>query len=434
MTILTGKKLEIIDAPSTATSVANKSYVDLKAQQVQDALDLVTAGSDVNFDTLLEIKNLADSIRDTGASELTAQISAESAARISAVDTLTTDLSSEISNRQAAVDSLSSELSTALANEVSDRQAAISSEEDARIAGDNSLASALANEVSNREAAISSEEYARIAKDDELKMLAVNYSKKMRYVVDVYADSTSLPTPLELCNYTAGTNAANFDGWRMRNATAGSKFNFYAPAGGLKVGDVKAMYLELCAPSVVSMPFVTIYTTRKNDGKDYSSWYRSKITYIRNTTEVFVAGTNYNMVTNLKNVTVFNSNYFTQKNTQLEAVSSQGVGTISKANIGTATNVLEQVFNVYDNDDILAFAISSDSSSSVGNVECIISKFKLQLETGVCEFVFSNSDVFDNYMRERNSQLWNRLYGTSSSDNPYMNTSYTIPVPDYTIR
>ena len=383
MTILTGKNLKIIDAPLLSTDAANKAYIDLKAQEVRDALDLVTAGSDVNFDTLLEIKNLADSIAATGATELTTQITAE---------------------------------------------------RDARIAGDSSLESALGDEVSARQSAITDEENVRIAKDDELKMLAVNFSKKMRYVSSVYADSTSLPTPLELCNYTAGTNAANFDGWRMRNATAGTKFNFYAPAGGLKVGDVKAMYLELCAPSVVSMPFVTIYTTRKNDGKDYSSWYRSRITYIRNTTEVFVAGTNYNMVTNLKNVTVFNSNYFTQKNTELEAFSSQGVGTISKANIGTATNVLEQVFNVYDDDDILFFAISSDSSSSVGNVECIIGKFKLQLATGVCEFVFSNSDVFDNYMRERNSQLWNRLYGTSSSDDPYMNTSYNIPEPDYTIR
>ena len=411
MTVLTGKKLEIIDAPTSSTNAANKAYVDLKAQQVQDALDMVTAGSEVNFDTLLEIKNLADSIRDSGASELTTQISTERDARIAG----------------------DSSLESALADEVSARQSAVTDEENARISAVNSLESALADEVSARQSAVTDEENARIAKDDELQMLAVNYSKKMRYVSSVYADSTSLPTPLELCNYTAGTNAANFDGWRMRNASAGTKFNFYAPAGGLKVGDIKAMYLELCAPSVVSMPFVTIYTNKKNDGNDYS-WYRSKITYIRNDSDALVAGTNYNMVTNLKDVTVFNSNYFTQHNTILDTYSSQGKGSITKANIGTATNVLSQVFNIQDTDDIMFFAISSDSSSSVGNVECIISKFKLQLATGVCEFVFSNSDVFDNYMRQRNSQLWNSLYGTSSSDDPYMNTSYTIPVPDYTIR
>ena len=169
--------------------------------------------------------------------------------------------------------------------------------------------------------------------------------------------------------------------------------------------------------------------------RSWSCFYRSKITYIRNSSDTLVGNTNYNMIANLKNVTVFNnSKYFTQHNTILDTYSSDGIGTISKANIGTATNVLEQVFNIYDTDDIIAFAISSDSSASVGNVECIIGKFKVQLESGVCEFVFNNSEVFDNYMKERNSQLWNRLYGTSATADPYLDTSYTIPVPDYTIR
>lgn len=402
MTILTGKKLEIIDAPSTSTSVANKSYIDSEVKKVQDALDFVTAGSNVSYDTLLEIKNLADSIASTGASNLTAQISSEASAREAADNTLTTNLAAE---------------------------------ETARISADNSLESALDDEISNRQTAVTNEANARIAKDDELKMLSVNYSKKMLYY-NVIKSSALKPNPLELCNYNPLSNAASFDGWRMKNSAAGDKFHIYVPAGGLKVGDVKAMYLELCAVSVVSMPFFTIYTTPKNNAGDaYPGFYRSKITYIRNDSDNLVADKNYNMIANLKNVTVFNNTkYFTQHNTILDTYSSDGKGTISKANIGTATNVLEQVFNIYDNDDILAFAIGSDSSAADGNVECIIGKFKVQLESGVCEFVFNNSEVFDNYMKERNSQLWNRLYGTSSTADPYLDTNYTIPVPDYSIR
>jgi hypothetical protein len=410
MTVLTGKKLEIIDAPSTSTSVANKSYIDSEVKKVQDALNLVTAGSDVNFDTLLEIKNLADSIASTGASNLTAQISSEASARQAADTTLTS---------------------------------AIAAEETARQSADATLTSAITTEVTDRQTAVTNEANARIAKDDELKMLSVNYSKKMLYYLIYNKPAMAAsnftnpiyPAPLELCDYGVLTNPANFDGWRMKNTVPGTKFHMYVPAGGLKVGDVKAMYLELCAVSVVSMPFFTIYTTPKNNAGDaFPGFYRSKITYIRNSSDTLVGNTNYNMVANLKNVTVFNSNYFTQHNTILDTFSSDGIGSISKANIGTATNVLEQVFNIYDTDDILAFAIGSDSSASVGNVECIIGKFKVQLESGVCEFVFNNSEVFDNYMKERNSQLWNRLYGTSATDDPYMNTSYNIPVPDYTIR
>ena len=406
MTVLTGKKLEIIDAPSTSTSVANKLYVDSKVdsevKKVQDALTLVT-GNDEAYDTLLEIKEFAQSIVSTGAATIGAQITSEISARQAADTTLTTNLASE---------------------------------ETARIAADNTLTTNLASEVSNRQTAVTNEANARIAKDDELKMLSVNYSKKMLYY-NAIKSSPLKPNPLELCGYDPLSNAASFDGWRMKNSTTGPKFHIYVPAGGLKVGDVKAMYLELCAVSVVSMPFFTIYTTPKKngDGKDRSSdFYRSKITYIRNDSDVLVADRNYNMIANLKNVTVFNSKYFTQHNTILDTFSSDGKGSIEKEDIGTATNVLEQVFNIYDTDDILAFAIGSDSSAAVGNVECIIGKFKLQLANGVCEFVFNNSEVFDNYMKERNSQLWNRLYGTSATADPYLDTNYTIPAPDYTIR
>jgi hypothetical protein len=81
-----------------------------------------------------------------------------------------------------------------------------------------------------------------------------------------------------------------------------------------------------------------------------------------------------------------------------------------------------------DTDDILFFAISSNSSSAVGNVECIINKFKLQLASGIHEFVFSNQQVFAAYMQRKNEELWNALYGTSASDTPFIN-DYKIPTP-----
>ena len=401
MTVIAGRKLVLTDSPVSDTDAANKAYVDSEVQDVRYALNLVTAGSDVNFDTLLEIKQLADSIASTGASNLEAQISSEASARQAADTTLASDLTAE---------------------------------ETARISADNSLESALDDEISNRQTAVTNEANARIAKDNELKMLSVNYSKKMLYY-NAIKSSPLKPNPLELCGYDPLSNAASFDGWRMKNSATGTKFHIYVPGSGLKVGDVKAMYLELCAVSVESMPFFTIYTTPKNNAGDaFPEFYRSKITYIRNSSDTLVADRNYNMIANLKNVTVFNSKYFTQHNTILDTFSSDGKGSIEKENIGTATNVLEQVFNIYDTDDILAFAIGSDSSAALGNVECIIGKFKVQLESGVCEFVFNNSEVFDNYMKERNSQLWNRLYGTSATADPYLDTSYTIPVPEYSLR
>ena len=270
----------------------------------------------------------------------------------------------------------------------------------------------------------------------------VSSTTAVLYVPAVYADSSSLPTPLERCNYASNVNASIFDGWRMTNhlvldpatstITKKSKFNLYLPlisgpkitvyrpsstipvilsTTGLKIKDVKAMYLETCIISTVSRPFLTFYTVPKKDGNDESWWYRSRHTYINN--NVSVADTKYNMVANLKNITNINSsNFLTQQYLTLDISASK------RTDITT------------DEDDILSFAVSSDSSSSPGNVECIINKFNIQLDNGIHEFVFSNTHIFADYMKRKQTEMWNSLYGTSSSDDPFLN-DYKIPTRTY---
>jgi hypothetical protein len=422
MTVISGRKLDIVEAPTSDYNAANKAYVDLKAKAVQDALNLVTAGSEVNFDTLLELKTLSDSIRDTGATNLSTAISTEASAARAAELILRTDLASEDARATAA----ELVLRTDLASEASAARAAelvlrtdLASEASAARAAELVLRTDIASEASAARAAelvlrtdLASEASAARAAEFRLQTMNVLSSTTMLYVPTVYADSSSLPIPLERCSYVVNTNAANFDGWRMRNAVTGNKFNFYVPSAGLKVGDVKAMYLEACTPSVVSMPFLTFYTVKKGDAGE-GSWYRSKATYIRNDTDVLVAGSKYNMIANLKSISnVYSSNYFTQHNLILDTFSSKNIE------------------NMGDSDDIMFFAISSDSSSAVGNVECIISKFKVQLATGIHEFVFSNTHVFADYMKRKQSQLWNSLYGASASDDPFIN-DFQIPARTY---
>ncbi len=392
MTIVAGKQLNVIDAPSGDTGVANKKYIDDAVKVVQDSVNLITKDSLVSFDTLLEVKTFADGIASTGATSLTTAITTEREARIAAV---------------------SAEAATRLADDDTERAAriaAVSAEETARIA-------AVSAEETARIAAVSAEETARIAGDAKLDMLAIKSSKKILYTSAYASTLDSVITPLELCSYVPTTNEANFDGWRMRNNVALSKFTLYiTPYAGLKVGDVKAMYLELCAVSITSMPFITIYTKTQGNSNDYidpaygGSWYRSKKTYMRNDDDTLVAKTNYNMVANLKAVDTFNPAYFTRHNTKLDT-------------IGNGSKNLE---NMSDDDEILYFTIGSDSGSSVGNVECIISKFKIQLATGIYEFVFSNADVFTEYMKQKQIQLWKSLFASSSTDDPFMN-NYQIP-------
>ena len=481
MTIVGGKQLLISSAPTSDNSVVNRKYIDDAVNAVQTAVSGILDGSVDSYNTLLEVKDFAKSIRDTGVATVTAAIDAETAARIAADNTLTDAVSAEEQARSDADDILTaainaeeqarigaindevsdrnSAISSAISTEVSDRNSAISSavsvEEQARI-------DAVSAETDARVAAVNDEADSRIAEDAKLNMLAIKSSKTMLYsptVLGPEETSRLLPEPLELCNYFAyaRSNAANFDGWRMRNPGSGKKFTLHIPAGSppgvspgipvipnpqaadyaaainslrpylLKVGDVKAMYLELCAISVVSMPFITIYTLPKFDGKDYIepslgyAWYRSKKTFIakRSDANPLVPYSNYNMVVKLDStVDTYDSPYFTRNDAELDT---------------TATGGTRNTLNMADTDEIMYFTISSDSGSSAGNVECIIGKFKIQLASGINEFVFSNANVFADYMKQKQIELWRSFFGTSSTDNPFIN-NYQIPAPDYSAR
>ena len=411
MTVISGRTLDIVDAPTSDQNAANKAYVDLKAKEVQDALNSVTAGSEENYDTLIELKKLADEFRDTGASSLITSISTEKNRAEGAEGKLTSDLTSEATAARNAELILRNDLT--------------------------SEATAARNAELILRTDLASEDARATAAELRLQTMNVLSSTTMLYVPAIYADSSTLPTPLERCSYAATTNSSIFDGWRMRNAVTGNKFNFYLPlisgtkvtvtnpsltanptgasttlsTTGLKVKDIKAMYLETCIISAVSMPFITFYTVPKKDGNDQSWWYRSRHTFINNNTGV--ADTNYNMVANLKNITnIKSSNFLKQQNLTLDMFSSK------KTDITT------------DEDDILSFAVSSDSSSSAGNVECIIGKFNIQFDTGIHEFVFSNTHVFADYMKRKQSQLWNSMYGSSSTDDPFIN-DLQIPAKTY---
>jgi hypothetical protein len=403
MTVSTGRNLNIVDAPVSDQNAANKAYVDSKTKAVQDALNIVTAGAGIDIDTLLDLSILAEKVKSSGTTDLNNAINTEKTRAEAAELVLTNDLATETAAARAAEQTLTADLATETA---------------AARAAEQTLTADLATETAAARAA-------------ELRLQTMNIlsSTTMLYVPAVYSDSSSLPTPLEKCIYSKAypvIPASNFDGWRMKNdlvldpilktITKKSKFNFYVPATGLKVGDVKAMYLETCTPSVISMPFLTFYTAKKGNGDvgdGTSTWYRSRITYIRNDADVLVAGSKYNMVANLKTIpNIYSSNYFTQHNLIFDNYSSANFANLS------------------DTDDILFFAISSDSSATDGNVECIISKFKIQLAAGIHEFVFSNTHIFADYMKRKQTELWNSWYGTSSSDDPFL-ADYQIPTRTY---
>jgi hypothetical protein len=134
-------RIAAISSEETARIAADSGLSsEISVERVR--INTILSGSDVNLNQFKEVVDFVNSIdlaNDNAllaaVTDITSDLTAESARALAAESTLTTDLSSEVSARISAV----------------------SDEESARIAGDNSLASDLADEMS-----------ARIAADDQL--------------------------------------------------------------------------------------------------------------------------------------------------------------------------------------------------------------------------------------------------------------------------
>ena len=82
-----------------------------------------------------------------------------------------------------------------------------------------------------------------------------------------------------------GADPAGSEGWNFENNS--NKINwyyFYQVSGSPRqytLGDLESVYVKALSrhASETRIPFLTIYTVRENDGNDAASWYRSRLNY-----------------------------------------------------------------------------------------------------------------------------------------------------------
>ena len=82
-----------------------------------------------------------------------------------------------------------------------------------------------------------------------------------------------------------GVDPAGSEGWNFENNS--NKINwyyFYQISGAPRqytLGDLESVYLKALSrhATATRIPFLTIYTVRENDGNDAASWYRSRLNY-----------------------------------------------------------------------------------------------------------------------------------------------------------
>ena len=160
--------------------------------------------------------------------------------------------------------------------------------------------------------------------------------------------------------------------WFFKNITPSLKVNWYiGPDVSMTVADVLGLYMYIfngLTTSNDNTPFIVIYTKPESGSP---TWYTSKRVYIFNQAVTPVANTRYCMFTNLSLTCPTPAHYGqTLNNMTLSPVGGSNVGPFAPT------------------EQILAFAISSNSSSAVNTVEFAISKFGIMTLNGTQELQF----------------------------------------------
>ena len=166
------------------------------------------------------------------------------------------------------------------------------------------------------------------------------------------------------------------NGWYFKNTVSSSKINWYLPPSlDMTVGDLLGLYMRIFNASTTSndnMPFITVYTVPTGNGDFFPGFFRSSMTYIINASPV--TNKYYTAFANIKNATT--PPYYAS--TLVSMIQSP---------------VANPRGSYLSSEKILAFTISSNSSSATNSVEFVIQKLGVITSNTTQELVFLNNSV-----------------------------------------
>ena len=173
---------------------------------------------------------------------------------------------------------------------------------------------------------------------------------------------------------------------------------------GLKHKDIHKLYMKLLCVNNVSLPWITVYTVKKDgpDANNRGSWYNSRYNYLPADGQVFDKLKAYQMIVNL----------------------NLASPTLSAPLNHTPVDLFEGLFTLKSTsasgeDEILAIAVSSDSSSNAGNVDFILGNVGIQGPDGISFYNFRNAAVLEKFTRNRLDEVFKSFYGKSILDTSF---------------
>jgi hypothetical protein len=357
---------------SSQSSVAAFKALDPTNYNLTNVVNIFLAQKYATYDSVTGIITFSSTVASSGGSSVSTQPLFLGAAKVTGINwdfknsvikglIETTEstapiplsqLNKSVTDLQTKIDAITSKDSD-LQSQITVVKTDLATESSTRSSADSTLTTNLASEVTRATAAESALQSSQIVPTN------VPYSPA------VYADADPpLPLPSSLV-------ATSPDGWYYRNHIANHKVNWYIPIiAKLKYKEIKNIYANVSVISSLSCPFMVIYTKLRSSNNS-GSWYGSKSVYdIGSINGNINAAGLYNFYTHYA---ATNSPNFTPQAWTKSAVFSAGTP--------------------LPDEEILAIAFSSNSASTVGLVEFVVSQVGIITSNETREAFFSNTDV-----------------------------------------
>jgi len=198
--------------------------------------------------------------------------------------------------------------------------------------------------------------------------------------------------------------ALSYDGWYFKKTLTDSvnnKINWYlGPSVNMTVGSIYQLFFEMYLIKNVSLPFITVYTKPDALTPNAGGWYKSKRTFeVLNTT--------------LSNNTQYCCSM--KFNSAIADPVSYG-HTVQQMSV---TDVVANIKGPFDaSEQVMFFALGTNSTSAVGNVEFICKSVEVQSASGTASFLFSNIQVMNYSMQNQLNNLYQYFFKTNSDVSP----------------
>ena len=343
-----------VKAMKTLTDNAISQNVS-QISDVNARIDTLVSGSE-SYNSLAKVVDLLKSVDATNDAEL-----------VSSVFTLNAAVQTERDRAIAKENSIDIDLQAAKALELQHKSSI-----------DTSIANIIteqSNYKTSNNAALASEITLRTAADALQKSLTIT-SMTVSANPSIYAD----------CEQPVAPDVNTSEGWKFVNVSSGRKVNWYIPpTTGLKYKDLNHLSMNCWITSNVQLPFMVIYTKRKNDGADQATWYRSKAAYEITTPSTIPVNSAsnpipYQLYRKCSAVDTSSLPNYNLQQKQLEM-----------------TNVVSSIVGQIDpDDDILFVAVSTNTQAPINSVNFNLISFCYATKNGSFETDFSSSSLVAN--------------------------------------